>query len=275
MKAAILASAILFGTVSASATTLFPQDFVCPVGGEKFTANVIGSHSSWGQRPDGRRYGTSPVIPLTECPQNGFVYFKQEFSKAESERLAPLVLSAEYQAMRDGDAPHFRGWWLMSKTEQDPFDTVWMLLVASWESDQDLGRKARYQAAYAEGVRTLSWSSEKRSDWFWMNLRAANALRELGRFDESRALILALDSSERLPTNADELKGARYLIDGLITLNGEKNPASEPATLLPDREAAYRCLNATPALSPSETTLCRSDKIEKLKAEVRKYREGN
>lgn len=257
---------------TASATTLFPQKFTCPVGGEEFEAMVIGSHTSWGQRPDGRRYGTSPIIPLTECPKNGFVYFKEKFSEEETERLTPLVLSPAYQAIRSTETPHFRGWWLMSRTEQDQFDTVWMLLVASWESDGDPVRKSRYQTAYVDGVRNLPWSEEKRSDWFWMNLRAANALRELGSFDESLKLLLALDGKEKLPLAADEQKGARFLIDGLKTLNDEKNAAPEPVTLIPQREAAYRCLDATPVLSPSEEKICQSDEVAKLKTEIQKYR---
>jgi hypothetical protein len=272
MRYAILcAAAALAGSVPASATTLFPQDFVCPVGGEKFTADVIGSMTSWGQRPDGRRYGTSPIIPLTECPGNGFVYFKDEFSKAEAEQLTPLVLAPDYQALRTSESPFFRGWWLMSRTAQDPFDTSWMLLAASWDSDSDPARKARYQRAFIDSVRSLTWSEGKRSSWFWLNLRAANALRELGEFEASTQLLTSLDQANRLPLDADELKGARFLLDGLRLLNSEKNATPEPASLIPDMEAARRCLKSGPSLTASEVRACQSDTVEKAKKTVQQY----
>ena len=272
MRKVILCAVVaLAGSVPASATTLSPEDFVCPVGGEKFTADVIGSMTSWGQRPDGRRYGTSPIIPLTECPGNGFVYFKDKFSKPEVEQLTPLVLAADYQTMRKTESPFFRGWWLMSNTGQDPFDTSWMLLVASWDSDADPARKARYLRAFIDSARALAWSEEKRSTWFWLNLRAANALRELGEFESSAQLLISLDQASRLPTDADELKGARFLLDGLKALNTEKNVTPEPANLIPEMEAAHRCLTGEATLTASELKACQSADIEKAKKTVQKY----
>jgi hypothetical protein len=261
-KALLAASAVVLSN-TAQATTVVPQKFVCPVGGEKFIANVIASMTSWGQRPDGRRYGTTPIVPLTECPGNGFVYFDEKFSESDAQKLEPLVNGPDYQALRKSDRQHFRAWWLMDRLGRDPLDTAWMLLVASWESDDDPTLKSRYQRAYVDVLAHISLTADKRRDWFWMNLRAADALRELGEFDKSNALLATLDRSDLLPTDKEELEGARYLIDGLKSLNADRNAKSEPTNLIPPRIAAEICAS-DPKLSPVEVKACGGPEIVKI-----------
>jgi hypothetical protein len=256
-----LLAAVLFVSGPAQATTIYPQKFVCPVGGQKFRADVIGSMTSWGQRPDGRRYGTTPIVPLTECPGNGFIFFDDKFEPDEVAKLTPLVLSPEYQAMRKSDTPRFRAWWLMDHLGRDPFDLTFALLGATWEADGEPGKKSRYQRMLVDAAAKLPWAEDKRSNWFWLNLRAANALRELGEFDKSQDRLAALDSPSRLPTDADELQGARMLIDGLKALNSERNAALEPANLIPPMEAGLRCQSAE--LTPTEVKACAGPEIQK------------
>jgi hypothetical protein len=231
--------------------------------------------SSWGQRPDGRRYGTTPIIPLTECPKNGFVYFDEKFSPTEKQKLTPLVLGSEYQAMRKTETPHYRAWWLMERLGRDAYDRAYMLLVSSWEADDNPQLKTRYQQSFIDAVGALSWSEEKRDDWFWINLRAANALRELGRFAQSDVLLAGLDKPEKLPKDPDALKGARFLIDGLRQLNAEKNPAREPTNLIPARMAVDRCVGQPSALSPAEKKACSGPDLHDALKEMRHLRESN
>lgn len=233
MRIAILlvAAMAVAGTGGALATTIEPQDFVCPVGGEKFQAGVIMSMSTWGQRPDGRRYGTTPVIELTECPGNGFVYFDDKFSDTEKAQLAPLTLSPEYQTMRKSEVRHYRAYWLAKKVGRDPYHLARLLLTASWDSERDAVRKARYQAEFATSVEPLIWSQDKGSDYFWLHVRAANALRELGRFDAATRKLIDIDKADLLPADAEGNAGARRLIDGLRVLIAERNRSSEPPSL--------------------------------------------
>jgi hypothetical protein len=116
---------------------------------------------------------------------------------------------------------------------------------------------------FVEAAAKLPWAEDKRSDWFWLNLRAANALRELGEFDKSRDLLAGLDSPSRLPTDADEIKGARMLIDGLKALNSERNAALEPANLIPQTEAAFQCAMRSAELTPTEIKVCASPEVQK------------
>lgn len=256
-----------FALTPAQATTTIEQDFTCPVGGEKFQSSVIASHTSWGQRPDGRRYGTLPIHPIVECPGNGFLLFDEEFTPEDIAVLEPLVASAEYQAMRSAETPNYRVWWLRSKLGRDPLDLTSSLLRATWESDHDVDRKARYQAAFIAATTALQRTEANAQTWFWFNARAANALRELGNFDEAAALLDRIDRPETLPTDPDQREGARYLIDGLRTLVAEQNRVAEPANLIPPREAAIRCVVPQTALSSSEQAACAGEAVREAVAE--------
>lgn len=260
---------VLIGTLSApvAATTLFEKKFTCPVGGETFEASVVGSSTSWGQRPDGRTYGTLPIWPIVECPGNGLLLFDEEFGDADVAKLTPLVASAEYQAMRASESPHYRSWWLQKNLGRDAYALAGTLLAASWEVDHDPAAKVRYQDAFVAAAQALPWSEAKKEPWFWLHLRAANALRELGRFDESAALLTMIDRRDRLPTDADELKGARRMIDGLAALNADRNPASEPANLIPAAMAVGRC--EAGGLSPAEDAACNSKAVKDAAAELK------
>lgn len=262
-KRFLVVLAVVFA-VPATGTTLFEQKFVCPVGGEKFKAMVIGSMTTWGQRPDGMPYGTTTIVPLTECPRNGFIFFEEKFDSADIDRLTPLVLGTEYQSLRQTDTPHFRAWWLMSKLDRDPFRTAQTLLVASWESDADKVRKSRYQRAYIAAVSALPMSEAKKSDWFWLNLRSANLLRELEDFKQSDILLAKLDQADLLPNDTDSLEGVRFLIDGLRLLNADRNAKSEPTNLIPAMVALDYCSTAT-GLTPAETHGCKTPEVEKAR----------
>ena len=259
----------------AKATTFDSQEFVCPVGGEKFTADVIASMTSWGQRPDGRRYGTTPIVPLPECPQNGFVFIGEEFTEAEVDKLTPLVLGSEYQALRKTDTLRYRAWWLMDKLGQDSFDMAFTLLAASWETDEDLSRKERYQRQFIDAAQKLPWSEEKREDWFWANVRAANALRELGQFDDSNALLESLDTPSKRSKDEEGQKWAAALISGLKQLNAELNRSLEPTNLIPAMVAATRCQERAAHLTPVEISACAKGEVKEAIEIQRRAREEN
>lgn len=249
---------------AAPATTLSEQKFVCPIGGEKFNAFVIGSMTTWGQRPDGMPYGTTTIVPMTECPGNGFIFFEEEFTKSDIQRLTPLVSGTDYQSLRRTDTQYFRAWWLMNRLGRDPYDTAQKLLVASWESDSDLARKIRYQRSYVAAVDALPTSAAKQTDLFWMNVRSANLLRELGEFAKSDALLARLDHPDFLPTNKDSLEGARYMIDALKLLNADRNAKSEPTNLIPATVALDICAAST-GLSPAEVSACKGPEINEAR----------
>lgn len=265
----LLLSALFVAQVEA--TTVVEEKYVCPVGGEKFKAMAIASYTSWGQRPDGRSYGTLPVYPIIECPKNGMLLIDNNFAEAEVQALIGLVPSAEYQAMRTSETPHYRAWWLKSKIGRGGYEQASMLLQATWETDKNFDRKVRYQAAFVALATGLPRNDIHADDWLYYNLRAANALRELGYFDKTLSLLDRVDKTQFMPKDPKNAEGARYLITALRVLVAQSNPASEPANMIPEQAAALRCEQPSPPLSPVEVTACEKPKLAPLRAQARKW----
>jgi hypothetical protein len=242
---------------TAQTTTMFEVKRSCPIGGESFKGFEIGSSSSWGHRPDGRSYGSLPIYPLPECPSNGFVMFEDKFSSSEIATLAQFVESPEYQRMRITETSYYRAWWLMNKIGRSPFELAEKLLVASWQTDEDEGRKTRYQSEYVSAAQALVRTEYTKEQWFALRLRAANAMRELRRFDEAGEALKALDDEGLLPSEKDQRRGAQFLLVGLQRLVTERNAAAEPANLIPPGEAIERCHVERASLSQSEIDACK------------------
>ena len=99
---------VLCLSLNSIATTFTTQERICPIGGERFTEEVIMSYSIFSRRldlkPEGT-YGTAPV-PLVVCP-NGFVDFKDKYSEAEIISFTSLVNSPSYQKLRSGNTDYF------------------------------------------------------------------------------------------------------------------------------------------------------------------------
>lgn len=253
------------------ATTMFPQKFKCPIGGERFEDYVIGSSTSWGSRPDGRSYGTLPIYPVVECPKNGFILYDEDIPESDLRILKPLVEGAEYQALRTSETPHYRVWWLLKAVAKGEPELVGALLQASWETDDDASRKSRYQEAFVAAVRALPGGDGLGNRWLVFRLRAANALRELGRFEEAATLLNEAAKPAFLPTDADERSGTEQFVGGLRRLIAEHNRFAEPTSLIPPREALQRCEGAVGALSPAESEACRGPAIEAARNEMREW----
>ncbi len=255
-----VAVVVLFAS-PALATTFVKQKFVCPIGGEKFEANVVASNSTFGQRPDGKPYSPLPVYPIVECPQNGFLLFDEEFTSDELQQLRIAVESAEFQAMRATDTPHYRAYWLKEKVGREPLQKIWSLTQAGWETDQDWDRKVRYKAALIAEITSLKRTEDNADSWFWYNLRAANALRELGYYGKADALLDRVYQTDQIPADEDNAKNAAFFVEELRALIAEENPVVEPANLVPSEIAAFRCVVPHSVLSSSELKACESKEI--------------
>lgn len=257
----VLLGAVLL-SVAATASTYDEVEFTCAVGGERFVAVVQMSMTSFGRRPDGKSYNTG-IADLPECPGNGLVHYKDEFSRSEVAKLTPLVESAEYQSLRKTDTLDYRVYWLMSRMDMPSDQVAGALLAATWSSDGQAERKARYQTEFVEAAAALPAAG----DSLWLKLRAANALRELGKHQQSDALLLQLDPAISALADSDERSWAKELAAGLRALNAEANRASEPATLVPDMIAAEICFKPSRNLSESEKVVCSSEGMKTLIAQ--------
>jgi hypothetical protein len=192
VKRACAVAALAVATLAAPAHAgiAYDTEETCPVGGEKFTYTTTASYTVFGQRPDGKPYGSWRFpLAMPECPSNALVVYR-EFNREEIPALAALVASPEYQALR-GEAQYFRASWLSARLEPDDrAAAAFLLLQASWEADGDPALKARYQRAFAEAADRIAPEADK-LDTLFLRFRLANARRELGEFDAARA---ALDS---------------------------------------------------------------------------------
>ena len=253
-------------SIDAAATTYAEQEFTCPIGGEKFKSMVVGSNSTFGQRPDGRPYSPLPVYPLVECPGNGFLIFDDGLSKAELKTLKAAIATPEYVAMRENDTPYARLAWLKRKIGRGQGEIVDALLVASWETDDNPARKAQYQADFIDAADALDEQMDVRMRLLYA-IRAANAARELSRFADARQQL------DRVQPQVGELKQERErrfaleYIAGQRMLVAEGNTQSEPLNLLPPMVAAHYCKEKSRELSLVELARCSDDEVKELLAE--------
>lgn len=255
MRRAGAALALALAALAAPAHAGFPveSEETCPVGGEKFTYATTGSYTIFGQRPDGKPYG-SWFFPLAlpECPSNALVVYRA-FKPEEIPALTALVASPEYQALRS-ETQYFRASWLAARMESgDPQRAIFLLLQATWEADGALETKARYQRAFAEAAQGIAPDADDLGTLF-LRFRLANARRELGEFDAARAALdslplaaldVAVPTDEDVPyEERDEAESRRFLFEAIPMMRKaitSGDTSSEPVDLMDPDFLAGRC----------------------------------
>ena len=256
-------------TTPAQAGTPYEKQMTCPVGGKTFTYTATGSFSTFGSRPDGKPYGSWVFpMPLPECPTNRLVVYR-DFLPEEIAPLTQLVQSPEYAALH-GETPYYRAQWLSTRMDAGKVDyPLWLLLLlqASWEVDDDLPRKARYQAEFVERAAAFPIDPPK-VETLILRFRVANALRELGRFDEA---LIALDTIPLdVPTplvgdptidNEEDREAREYLAEQGALLReyiARRDTSSEPVRMVPESTAAFICALATETAATDIDPFCSS-----------------
>jgi hypothetical protein len=259
----------------ALAGTPYPQKMTCPVGGEPFVFTATMSYSTWGARPDGKPYGSWEFpAPVPECPGNRLVVFTQ-FTKDQVKQLEPLLASPEYKALA-GETTYYRMLWLAKALKIPNVSDAWLLQQASWQTDGDPERKARYQREF---VAAVDADPVKLGDvsWFSDQVGAVNAERELGQFDAATARIARLrDGLSKpfpVPVKADSdaeagdpevaRKNLLVFLDKQALVIGHKDAGSEPLELITPRIAARRCLDLVDA-NQAIPDACKSADLQAL-----------
>ena len=278
MRLSLVTLALLGAALPASAGIPVTQEMTCPIGGKKFQHETTASYSTYGERPDGKPYGSWKFpLALPECPDNGLVLYK-DYDAAETAKLEPLVASKAYQELRQ-ETPYYRAYWLMREMGLGPERYLWALLQASWEADGKPELRARYLSELAE----TSAKVEPRPgdlNWIGMEGRAVNALRELGRFEEAKARLAglplqSLDVTVPAPAGGNEKQVAEAknrrawhsFLTKLSTAIERGDSSPEPFNLIPRRVAISRCANTAQTLDQHQRAFCDTDLV---KAEVAK-----
>ena len=211
----------------------------CPIGGQQFDFTTTASYSTFGARMDGRPYGswTFPLA-LPECPGNGLILYKQEFSADELTRLAALIQRPEYAAMREADTSYYRLAWLLREMGEPVENQLWMLTQATWQDEGGSVRRNRYLAELHQRIEAAPPGVGTAVGLAWRS-RSVNALRELGRFEEASAL-LAATRTDAAAADAEEnerrnWEGWTGQLDLLRRLVERRDSSIEPPEARPDR----------------------------------------
>ncbi|MES2339146.1 MAG: hypothetical protein V4537_13710 [Pseudomonadota bacterium] len=258
-----------------------PQTMTCPIGGESFSA-LVGSHySEFGMpRPDGLRASSWLMPrPIPECPSNGLVLIEQ-YDAATVAKLRPLIDSDAYRAMAKNDTTYYRASWIATRLGRTEPQALWLLLLATWQVKPQMtsggqamsadSRAIAYQAEFARRVAALPGSTGA-TDLLWLRGRAANALREIGRFDEAEAMRRSAQTQLGAP-NAD----ARYwpaFLDGLRVAIARRDRAVEPIDMVDANRAAWLCLDRERGGSAFERGFCADPARAEAISKMRRMRE--
>ena len=271
--------ALMFVSAPAIASTFSPVTKTCPVGGQKFRFMAQMSSTSWGQLPDGMPLGTGPYpTMLPQCPKNGLVMYR-DFDAAAVTQLAVLVASPEYQALRATETPHYLAYWLARRLG-DTDRLAWLLMAATWEAKNSADvdpRGKRYAEEFVALIRAAPVSSSN-FESIALRARAANALRELGQFQEAETLrasiVIAPDAGGTDSDAAENREGWAQFLTLLAEPIARSDPGRGPIDMLGEREAMFRCMRAANQpggepvvpLTPFETSFCARPEMVKAVA---------
>lgn len=218
MMKILLATCCLLWAGSASAGMALPQWYTCPIGGERFLQETQLSASYFRQDLDTRRHGRGPSPwPLPKCPGNGFVLFEPKFSAADLEQLAPLVASAEYQALAQKAVDRHLAAYLMEKIGRPARAVAYAYLEASWQAETPAEERQHLQAAHARFVASLEKPYGDEPQWIADQFLAGEIERRLELFDPARRRFEALLASGRLAS-----AGLRQVAEFQIELIGQR-----------------------------------------------------
>lgn len=225
----ILAAISLFVTIPASASTFSDVTKTCPVGGERFRFSELRSISTFGSFPDGMPFGSGYFpIEMPECPGNGLVMYR-EFTGAEIERLATLIAGPEYLAVRKSDNAYYRAYWLEKQLLPSSDILTGLLMRAGWDAKNRTpgGEQAlRYTRELIDAIEAEP-PGEANVSSVVLQLRRANALRELKRFDEAAAVLQSVGIDDSLPVEDETPDDAPKVRKWLAELKAGLSRATE------------------------------------------------
>lgn len=192
---------------------IYEEEVECPIGGEKFKAHYLGTHSTYGRHLDWEpvSYMRFPV-PIPVCPSNGFVVAKKKYSKEELDKLKKVVESKTYKDIYSQKHATF---YLYAKTKElneEKFDDYWWLyLNATWEAD-NCENKVRYKEYALEtisaGKKRLAELKDSEETYWVLKTVIADMYRRIGDFKSSQELV----DNYGTPSLADKESNEYFLL---------------------------------------------------------------
>ncbi len=185
-------------TAPANATYISaPKTYKCPIDGEEFQYSKILSTTTWDMRLDGKPIGMLAYpIKLKQCPSNGFVFFKDNYSKNELVKLKKIIESEEFVSAKNNEPQKYPQHYLLfleldrgGYSKLDAADALhkatWDLLVSTKDIDYEDLRTLNILKEFVQYIDKHSNAFDKYSRTNF-KIYAANAQRELGQFDDAQ-----------------------------------------------------------------------------------------
>jgi hypothetical protein len=235
------------------------MDFVCPVGGKAFSQGTGYDAFPLITFPDGSWLGDTEIgVQIPVCPENGLVLIPDiakieesgsdelrysEYSAAERERLPTLIADPAYQALK-ADGPYAQAYWLASLLGRPGEDRFFMLQRSTWATRDPALRKRLVARLAADGMALIGTYKGPVATRRFHASYVANALRELGRFDEAAALLEVIEKGGPpvlQPQDPESIFGPEAFAPELRLAIAEKDDGRFPAEMLPRRMLSDIC----------------------------------
>ena len=238
MKRIAIGLAVLLAgwAAPAAAMTFMKVEHVCPIGGERFSAQEMGSGTAFGHFLDGRLHGAiqSPW-PLVSCPGNGFVIYKDDYNADEIKRLTAVVDSDEYQRMRGTETSYWLLARLFEAVDAPLKDRAGVLQSATWQASPE--QYPRYvqaaSAAVAQQCPDARADADRDESWLYCQMLLGEWERRLSRFDAARARFERLQPlPERLLLGLNRERARRQYVAEIaqqLQLIADNNPMNTMA----------------------------------------------
>ena len=173
------------------AVEMIDIELTCPLGAEVFTTQTVQSQTREGQMLDFKPFGDLVAPhPLAVCPSNGLVMYQEHFSPEDLQRLAVLIDSPAYQALRAEHTTYH----LLARTfehmQRDALQIAFMHLQSTWEVDTQPARYAEYsENAIAAFDQYLKGSNPMLRDFVTGHLIIAELYRRNGNFAAASSML--------------------------------------------------------------------------------------
>lgn len=190
----LFGAALVVASAAGLARTIGVLPFVCPISKVAFEGEVEGSGTSFCTRFDLKQVGPIGApgsIPV--CPDHHLPLYKT-FTDDELGVLTAWVASDTWKALL-AESDFYRVARTMEHLGESPRKVGWMLVVASWEVEQDEERHHRYLQEAAEYLRRGLAAAggdvpmtERATRWFVL----ADVRRRLGHFGAAERCLARL-----------------------------------------------------------------------------------
>jgi hypothetical protein len=189
-----IAAAFAAAALALPALALVPEavERQCPMDDTRFESWVMRSGSVFCVRLDLKRVG--PIAeppPLHECPEDGFVWYDDDFSPSELAFIRSWVASSDYENLVENESPHYRLARIYERLGRDSRMISREYRRAAWEVEKV--EPAKYPRYLRRSLLRLLESGEGDPDASLTvlererrGLLAGELERQLGEFESAR-----------------------------------------------------------------------------------------